>query len=135
MITAVDSSVLFDVVKGAPQANASMVALTSAAERGVLCVSAPVVAELGRYFDDRAQMQDFFGDSQIEYSAISLDSAFAAALIMNQYARNKGPRNRVSADFLIGAHALVQADCLLTRDSGFFRDYFKGLKVINPAKM
>ena len=25
------------------------------------------------------------------------------------------------------------ADCLLTRDAGFYRDYFKGLKIINPA--
>jgi len=36
-------------------------------------------------------------------------------------------------DFLIGAHALLQCSGLITRDAGFFRDYFKGLKVIVPA--
>ncbi len=36
------------------------------------------------------------------------------------------------ADFLIGAHALMQCDALITRDAGFFRDYFKGLNVIEP---
>ena len=35
-------------------------------------------------------------------------------------------------DFLIGAHALLQCSGLITRDAGFFRDYFKGLKVIVP---
>ena len=133
MITAVDSSVLFDIVKGTPLAEASLLALTAAAEQGVTCVSAPVVAELGRYFEKPAQLQEFFADAHIEYSEVSLDAALTAAGVMYKYARNKGPRSRVSADFLIGAHAMVQADCLLTRDAGFYRDYFKGLKIINPA--
>ena len=34
--------------------------------------------------------------------------------------------------FLVGAHALLQCNGLITRDEGFFRDYFKGLKVIVP---
>ena len=37
-----------------------------------------------------------------------------------------------SSDLLIGAHALLQCSALITRDAGFFRDYFKGLKVIVP---
>jgi predicted nucleic acid-binding protein len=39
---------------------------------------------------------------------------------------------RTVPDFLIGAHALLQCQALITRDAGFFRDYFKGLKVIVP---
>lgn len=54
------------------------------------------------------------------------------ARIMRSYARNKGPRERVAPDFLIGAHALVQADALLTTDAGFFRHYFEGLNVVSP---
>jgi predicted nucleic acid-binding protein len=41
-----------------------------------------------------------------------------------------GPR--AVPDFLIGAHALLQCQGLITRDASFFRDYFKGLKVIVP---
>jgi hypothetical protein len=33
---------------------------------------------------------------------------------------------------LIGAHALDQADALLTRDRGFYRKYFRGLRIIEP---
>ena len=39
-------------------------------------------------------------------------------------------RVRIPADFLIGAHAQTKADILLSRDSGFYKKYFKGLKVM-----
>jgi predicted nucleic acid-binding protein len=40
---------------------------------------------------------------------------------------------RTVPDFLVGAHAMLQCSALITRDGGFFRDYFKGLKVIVPT--
>jgi predicted nucleic acid-binding protein len=45
--------------------------------------------------------------------------------------RSGEPRRAVS-DFFVGAHALLQCNALITRDAAFFRDYFKGLKVIVP---
>lgn len=69
---------------------------------------------------------------QIDHDPLSMDTALEAARIMRSYARNKGPRERVAPDFLIGAHALVQADALLTTDAGFFRHYFEGLNVVSP---
>ncbi len=43
-------------------------------------------------------------------------------------------RDRIAADFLIGAHAILQCDRLVTRDRGFYRDYFSGLKVLDPSR-
>jgi hypothetical protein len=132
MKTAVDSSVLFDIVKGAPGAAAAQRALEAALAHGSLCVCAVVVAELGRYFDDAQELKEFLGDCQIDHDPLNMDAALEAARIMRGYARNKGPRERVAPDFLIGAHALRQTDALLTTDAGFFRNYFDALTVVTP---
>ncbi|MEN6359627.1 MAG: nucleotide-binding protein, partial [Smithella sp.] len=43
-------------------------------------------------------------------------------------------RLHVLADFLIGSHALVQADCILSRDLGVYKTYFSDLKVIDSIR-
>lgn len=132
MKTAVDSSVLFDIVKGAPGAAAAQAALEAALAHGGLCVCAVVVAELGRYFANDQSLLEFLQACQIDHDPMSMDAALDAARIMRGYAHNKGPRERAAPDFLIGAHASKQADALLTTDAGFFRHYFEGLNVIAP---
>ena len=137
MKTAVDSSVLFDIVKGAPGARAAQAALETALAHGSLCACAVVLAELGRYFKSNQDLQAFLADCQIDHDPLSTATALGAAQIMREYdrnkARNKGPRERVAPDFLIGAHALHQTDALLTSDGGFYRQYFKGLTVLAPT--
>ena len=132
MKTAVDSSILFDIVKGAPGAMAAQKALEAALAHGSLSVCAVVVAELGRYFPDDTDLREFLAACQIDHDPFTLEAALDAARIMRGYARNKGPRERVAPDFLIGAHALQQADALLTTDAGFYRHYFEDLRVVMP---
>ena len=133
MIAAVDSSVLLDILKEAPRAKNAAMALETLVRQGSVCVCAPVIAEVGRYFSSNEQMLNFLSDAQIDYSEISLVASLEAARMMRNYTKNTGSKTRVAADFLIGAHALKQADCLLTTDKGFFRGYFKGLKIVNPG--
>jgi predicted nucleic acid-binding protein len=74
----------------------------------------------------------------IGYSPLELRAAVRAGEMQRRYqdrlrrAAEPGTARRSVPDFLIGAHALLQCGGLITRDAGFFRDYFKGLKVIVP---
>ena len=61
-----------------------------------------------------------------------MDTALQAARIMRGYARNMRQRERTAPDFLIGAHAIAQADALLATDAGFFRHYVEDLRVVTP---
>ena len=68
----------------------------------------------------------------IGYLPVESKSAVRAGEMQRRYRQRGGRRERTVPDFLVGAHALLQCDALITRDAGFFRDYFKGLKVIVP---
>jgi predicted nucleic acid-binding protein len=69
----------------------------------------------------------------VDFVPISVDSALAAGDIWRSYKRRSGPRRRMIADVLIGAHAIGQADRLLTRDRGFYRNYFPKLAILDPS--
>lgn len=130
MITAVDSSILIKILKRESDAPAAMVALEEGANQGTLLVSTIVIAELGRLFKTNQLLTGFLDDMHLQASPISQACALQAADIMRQYAKNKGDKSRIAADFLIGAHAMTHANQLLTADTGFMRQYFKPLKII-----
>ena len=62
-------------------------------------------------------------------TAIDTNSHFLAGRVWRKYRQHGGKRARILSDFLIGAHARVQAGRLLSRDRGFYKDLFPGLEL------
>jgi predicted nucleic acid-binding protein len=131
---AVDSSVLIDISTNDPDfAQASYDALRDAISRDDVVVCDAVVAELCATVDQVEATLDAITALGIRYSPTAEQAAIRAGVMQRRYRDRGGKRERVISDFLVGSHALMQCGTLLTRDAGFFRDYFKGLKIINPA--
>jgi predicted nucleic acid-binding protein len=130
---AVDSSVLLDVLtEDAKFAAASAKAIEQALGNGDLVVCDAVVAEVQTMLATSESTMDVLDEYGIHYLPTTEQAAVRAGFMHRRFRDRGGRRERVVADFLIGAHALLQCNALITRDAGFFRDYFKGLKVIVP---
>ena len=130
---AVDSSVLLDVLVGDPRfGDASTQAVADALALGEVVVCDAVVAEVQTMLDTRETAMDALVEFGIRYEPTTLPASVRAGHMQRRFRDRGGRRERVVADFLIGAHAMMQCDALITRDAGFYRDYFKGLKLVVP---
>ena len=151
MITAVDTNILLDIlIPDAPHGDESERALAEALRTGAVVISDPVYAELAVHFPEQEKLDRFLADTGLRLESSNTDVLYRAGRAWSEYIRRRPaltcpqcgaeqeihcdkcgasvqPRQHVVADFIIGAHALVQADQLLTRDRGYYATYFSEL--------
>ena len=130
MRTAIDSSVLWSIFKGERDARDWVSLLVSARRESNLIVCDIVFAEIAPLFRNLADLDSRLEALGVEYDPIDPPSAFLAGESFKRYRKEGGARKYLVPDFLIAAHALVQADGLCARDRGYLRRYFPQLRII-----
>jgi predicted nucleic acid-binding protein len=131
--TAVDSSVLWAIAKGEEDGAAWLDQLMVCRAEGRLVACDIVWAEIRPAFPTAATHAHFLAQIGVHFDPSDAAVANLAGEIQDRYRKSGGKRLRLIADFLIGAHAVVRASRLATKDDGFFREQFRKLTVVRPA--
>ena len=141
MRTAIDTNILSALLSQEPSATRISELLSRLQADGGLAISAPVYAELCAY---PAASQKFI-DHFLSATHITVDFLLAedvwrlAADAFAKYAerrRRSGgthPR-RFLSDFIVGAHATLRADRLLTLDVHLYKQAFPKLKLLTSIR-
>lgn len=130
MKTAIDSSVLLTIFNGEPDAERWLRSLIGARREGVLVLSDVVYAEVAPAFDSQEDLQNQLDRLGVSFETMLPAAAFLAGQIFRRYRVGGGPRKYMIPDFLIAAHACVQADRLAAVDRGYLRRYFPDLPLL-----
>jgi hypothetical protein len=137
MRTALDTNILSPIWSAAPSAAAIAVELSRVRAEGALVISAPVFIELSavpglnvqtvrKALAETSIAIDFDLDENVWMLAAE---SFAAYAIRRRRSGGGSPK-RLLPDFVIAAHALLQADRLMTRDASRYVLDFPNLRLV-----
>lgn len=154
MITAVDTNILLDIlIPDEVHSSSSKQLLDAYLVKGQLIICEIVYAELASQFPSEKELKSFLLDTGIRLIYSNEKALYVAGKRWAEYSKNRKHtlqcsecgekitftcpkcnhiiafRQRILNDFIIGAHAFIHAELLLTRDRGVYKTYFKELKI------
>lgn len=133
MRTALDSSVLILLYRKQAGWEAWRDRLQDASGDGELIISPVAFAEYSIAYPSLELACADLERLHVHYEPIDPAAAYLAGQIFLRYRREGGPRQHLIPDFLIAAHARVQADRLAAIDRGYLRTYFPSLPLLTPS--
>ena len=137
MRTAIDSNILSAIWSNEPTAPQLVQSLATARANGALVICGPVFCEVHAHPRITCDsIEEFLQNASISVDFQLFENVWRETGIRyGRYAarrRKSGglePRGLIT-DFIIGAHALIQADCLLTLDREIFLRNFPELRLV-----
>ena len=129
---AINASVLIDLLANGPQADAAEACLRQSLSNGPVVISDVALAQVCSALHDGSEALTVLEEMSIRFNPIESKSALRAGEMQRRHRQRGGVETR-ALSVLVGAHALLQCDGLITRDDAFYRQYFKGLKLIVPS--
>jgi predicted nucleic acid-binding protein len=137
MRTALDTNVLSAILDGQPEAHALVAKLGEARTTGSILVCGAVFAEaMAHPRATEESVRRFLREVDVEIAFELGEAVWAEAgrRFAGYAARRRdssgGVARRLLADFIVGAHALVEADQLMTLDQGRYARDFPELKLV-----
>jgi hypothetical protein len=153
VITAVDTSIILDILLPDPEyKDESRSYVERGMKEGALIICEVVYSELSSFFPRKKELDGFLEDINASLKPSTQDSLYKAGEAWKGYLKGRSHgiqcpacgndmiinctecgkplrRRHIISDFIIGAHARVLADNLITRDRGIYKTYFKDLKL------
>ncbi len=151
MITAVDTNIFLDILLPDPEyKDKSRAYAERGMKEGAIIICELVYSELSTFFPKKKELDRFLEDLGVTLKSSTQDCLYKAGKAWKEYLKRRGPeiqcpvcgnkmtmtcnkcgqllrRRHIISDFIIGAHAKVLADTLITRDRGIYKAYFKDL--------
>jgi len=129
----VDTNVLIDVLEDDPQwADWSIHQLRTQAQIHPLVINPIIYAELSLAFSTFEALDAVLDKLGFALREVPRPALFLAGKAFARYRKAGGSKTGVLPDFLIGAHAAVEAWPLLTRDAQRYRAYFPSVELVTP---
>jgi predicted nucleic acid-binding protein len=155
VITAVDTNALLALLYDDEHADRSEAELRRAYTEGRVVITPVVYAELAAdgHFETSSDLDQFLEDFSIQLVEPSQEALFRAGEQFQEYTVQRpdglqcpscgtkqavqcedcggslSPRQHIAADFLIGGHAAVDGDALVSFDTAFYETYFPDVDV------
>ena len=155
MITAVDTNALLALLYDDEHAHDAEAALRRAYRDGKLVITPIVYAELAAdgHFETSDDLDQFLADFSVQTVDASAEARFRAGEAFSEYVARRPDgfqcpscgteqsiscescgtdltsHQHIAADFVIGGHAAVDCDALISFDSGFYKTFFSSIPV------
>ncbi|ACM58782.1 hypothetical protein halTADL_1238 [Halohasta litchfieldiae] len=155
MITSVDTNALLALLYDDDYTDKSETELRRAYRDGRVVITSIVYAELSAdgHFDSTSELDQFLEDFSIQVTEPSQEALFQAGEGFQRYSTRRpdglqcpscgakqtvqceecsedlAPRQHIAADFIIGGHATVDCDALVSFDTAFYETYFPSLTI------